>query len=106
MDYVRYEVTDGHIATITYDRPARRNAIDGAMRRDINEAFERFRYDDEAWVGIVTSTDPAFCAGADLRSEWEIYKPLIAAVNGPCVGYGLTLVTWCDFVIASEKATF
>jgi enoyl-CoA hydratase/carnithine racemase len=130
MDYVRYEVTDGHIATITYDRPQRRNAIDGAMRRDINEAFERFRYDEEAWVGIVTGTDPAFCAGADLRSDtgdptgefrgsfwekptvnslesgWEIYKPLIAAVNGPCVGYGLTLVTWCDFVIASERATF
>jgi enoyl-CoA hydratase/carnithine racemase len=129
MDYVRYEVAE-HVATITYDRPARRNAIDGAMRRDINEAFDRFRYDEDAWVGIVTGTDPAFCAGADLRSGtgdptgdfkgsfwekptvnslesgWEIFKPLIAAVNGPCVGYGLTLVTWCDFVIASQKASF
>jgi len=87
------------------------------MRRDINAAFDRFRYDEDAWVGIVTGTDPAFCGGADLRSEtgdpvgdfsgsfwerptvnslesgWEIFKPLIAAVNGPCIGYGLTLLT-------------
>ncbi len=71
----------------------------------------------------------AFCAGADLRdgagstgdfpgtfwekptinsfeSGWEIFKPVIAAVNGYCLGYGLTLVTWCDFVLASESAEF
>jgi E-phenylitaconyl-CoA hydratase len=96
----------------------------------INAAFDRFRYDEAAWVGIVTGTDPAFCAGADLRSDtgdpagdfagsfwerptvnslesgWEIFKPLIAAVNGPCIGYGVTLVTWCDFVVASERASF
>lgn len=40
------------------------------------------------------------------ESGWEIYKPVIAAVNGYCLGYGLTLVTWCDFVIASEQAVF
>ena len=38
------------------------------------------------------------------ESGWEIFKPVIAAVNGYCLGYGLTLVTWCDFVIASERA--
>lgn len=126
---VRYAL-DGHVATITYHRPERLNAIDGAMRRAINAAFTRFRGDDDAWVGIVTGSGRAFCAGADLRSEtgdpagefpgsfwerptvnsfesgWEIYKPVIAAVNGHCLGYGLTLVTWCDFVIASERATF
>jgi E-phenylitaconyl-CoA hydratase len=126
---VRY-TRDGHVATITYARPERLNAIDGAMRREINEAFSRFRADDEAWVAIVTGIGRAFCAGADLRSEtgdpagefpgsfwerptvnsfesgWEIFKPVIAAVNGHCLGYGLTLVTWCDFVIASERATF
>jgi enoyl-CoA hydratase/carnithine racemase len=41
-----------------------------------------------------------------LESGWEIFKPVIAAVNGYCLGYGLTLVTWCDFVIASERAEF
>jgi enoyl-CoA hydratase/carnithine racemase len=126
---VRYEL-DGHVATITYDRPERLNAIDGAMRTEINAAFTRFREDTDAWVAIVTGTGRAFCAGADLRSEtgspvgefagtfwekptvnsfesgWEIFKPVIAAVNGYCLGYGLTLVTWCDFVIAAENATF
>lgn len=128
-DLARYHL-DGHVATITYNRPERLNAIDGDMRRAINGAFTRFREDDDAWVAIVTGSGRAFCAGADLRSEtgdpagefpgsfwerptvnsfesgWEIYKPVIAAVNGPCVGYGLTLVTWCDFVVASERATF
>lgn len=126
---VRYE-RDGHVVTITYDRPEKRNAIDGDMRRAINAAWDRFRTDDEAWVAIVTGAGSAFCAGADTRSTtgnpagdfpgsfwerptvnslesgWEIFKPIVAAVNGPAVGYGVTLLTWCDFVIAAEEATF
>jgi enoyl-CoA hydratase/carnithine racemase len=120
---------DGHVATITYNRPESLNAIDGEMRRDLNEAFSRFRDEEEAWVAIVTGAGRSFCVGADMRggagaagefagtfwerptansfeSGWEIYKPVIAAVNGYCLGYGLTLVTWCDFVIASEQAEF
>src|SRR4051794_23460067 len=127
-DTVRYEL-DGHVATITYNRPDALNAINGEMRRDLNAAFARFRDDEDAWVGIVTGAGRAFCAGADLRdgggsagdfsgpfwekptqnsfeSGWEIFKPVIAAVNGHCIGYGLTLVTWCDFVVASERAEF
>jgi enoyl-CoA hydratase/carnithine racemase len=127
-DTVRYEL-DGHVATITYNRPDALNAINGEMRSDLNAAFSRFRDEEEAWVGIVTGAGRAFCAGADLRdgqgstgsfdgtfwerptinsfeSGWEIFKPVIAAVNGHCLGYGLTLVTWCDFVIAAERATF
>ena len=128
MDNVLYEL-DGHVATITYNRPDALNTINGAMRRDLNEAFARFRDEEEAWIAIVTGAGRAFCAGADLRGEgnsagdfpgtfwekptqnsfesgWEIFKPVIAAVNGHCLGYGFTLVTWCDFVIASEHATF
>jgi E-phenylitaconyl-CoA hydratase len=128
-DLVRYTV-DGHVATITFDRPEKLNAIDGAMRREINTAFARFREDEDAWVAIVSGAGRAFCAGADLgsttgnpagdfpgsfwerptvnsfESGWEIFKPVVAAVNGHCLGYGLTLLTWCDFVIASERATF
>jgi enoyl-CoA hydratase/carnithine racemase len=127
-DTVLYEL-EGHVATITYNRPDALNAIDGEMRRDLNDAFARFRDEEDAWVGIVTGAGKAFCAGADLRgrgssagdfpgtfwekptlnsfeSGWEIFKPVIAAVNGYCLGYGLTLVTWCDFVIASERAQF
>src|SRR3954449_11868083 len=128
MDNVGYEI-DGHVVTITYDRPEALNAINGEMRRDLNEAFSRFRDDEDAWVAIVTGAGQAFCAGADMRdgagsagefagtfwekptinsfeSGWEIFKPVIAAVNGYCLGYGLTLVSWCDFVFASERAEF
>ena len=122
-------VLDRHIATITYDRPQALNAVNGELRVDLNAAFARFRDEEDAWVAIVTGRGRAFCAGADLRdgagatgvfagtfwekptlnsfeSGWEIFKPVIAAVNGYCLGYGLTLVTWCDFVIASERAEF
>jgi enoyl-CoA hydratase/carnithine racemase len=125
---VLYEL-DGHVATITYNRPEALNAIDAGLRADLNAAFARFRDEEEAWVAIVTGAGRAFCVGADMRnvagaagdfagtfwerptvnsfeSGWEIFKPVIAAVNGHCLGYGLTMVTWCDFVIASEEATF
>jgi (E)-benzylidenesuccinyl-CoA hydratase len=127
-DTVLYEL-DGHVATITYNRPGALNAINGELRTDLNAAFARFRDENDAWVAIVTGAGRAFCAGADMRdgagstgtfagsfwekptvnsfeSGWEIFKPVIAAVNGYCLGYGLTLVTWCDFVIASERAEF
>jgi len=127
-DTVLYE-RDGHVATITYNRPDALNAINGELRVDLNDAFSRFRDDQDAWVAIVTGAGRAFCAGADIKdgegsvgifagtfwekptansfeSGWEIFKPVIAAVNGYCLGYGLTLVTWCDFVIASERAEF
>ena len=127
-DAVLYE-RDGHVATITYNRPGALNAINGAMRAGLNAAFSRFRDEEDAWVAIVTGAGKAFSAGADIRdgagstgtfagtfwekptinsfeSGWEIFKPVIAAVNGYCLGYGLTLVTWCDFVIASDRAEF
>ena len=120
---------DGHVATITYNRPDALNAVNGELREDLNAAFARFRDEDDAWVAIVTGAGRAFCVGADLKdsegsigvfpgsfwekptmnsfeSGWEIFKPVIAAVNGYCLGYGLTLVTWCDFVIASDRAQF
>ena len=125
---VLYE-QDGHVVTITYNRPERLNAVNGAMRDGLNAAWDRFLGDESAWVAIVTGTGKAFCAGADLKdgkgsvgtfpgtfwekptinsfeSGLELFKPTIAAVNGPCVGYGLTAVTFCDFVVASERATF
>ncbi|SVB65377.1 uncharacterized protein METZ01_LOCUS218231, partial [marine metagenome] len=121
---------DGHVTTITYHRPEAANTVNGAMRRDLNAAWERFMTDEEAWVAILTGAgDRHFCGGADLRDPdgstgdfagtfWEIptvnsfesglevFKPTIAAVNGACLGYGLTAVVSCDFVVASDRATF
>ncbi len=128
MSLVTYELRD-HIATITLNRPESRNAINGALREDLNTAWNRFRDDEDAWVGVLTANGDVYCAGADLRdgagsvgtfagtfwekptinsfeSGMELFKPTIAAVHGPCIGYGLTGVLFCDFVIASTEATF
>jgi enoyl-CoA hydratase/carnithine racemase len=126
-DTVLYD-KDGHVVTITYHRPERMNAINGQMREELNAAWLRFRDDTDAWVAILTGAGRAFCAGADTReggaagtfagtfwekptinsfeSGLELFKPTIAAINGPCLGYGVTAVSFCDFVIASQRATF
>src|SRR5262245_36905486 len=112
-DTVLYE-KDSHIVTITYHRPERMNAINGQMRQELNAAWLRFRDDADAWVAILTGAGRAFCAGADIReggaagtfagtfwekptinsfeSGLELFKPTIAAINGPCLGYGVTAV--------------
>lgn len=128
MPTVLYDVTD-HIATITLNRPETRNAINAEMRNELNEAWTNFLEDEDAWVAILTGSGDVFCAGADLKggpgsagtfagtfwekptinsfeSGLELFKPTIAAVNGPCIGYGLTGVLFCDFVLASTTATF
>jgi E-phenylitaconyl-CoA hydratase len=128
MSLVIYELKD-HIATITLNRPEAHNAINGALRQDLNAAWDRFRDEEDAWVGILTANGSVFSAGADLKdgersvgifggtfwekptinsfeSGMELFKPTIAAVNGPCIGYGLTGVLFCDFVIASTEAMF
>lgn len=126
---VTYE-RHGHVAVITYNRPEALNAINTELRQDLNAAWEQLRTDDEAWVAIVTGTGKAFCAGADLKdpggavagghelSFWEvpslqsleggkeIWKPVIGAVNGYAIGFGLTMVAACDLVIASDRAEF
>jgi len=125
---VLYE-RDGHVVTLTYNRPERLNAITGSLRTELNAAWEQFRDDEDAWVAVITGAGRAFCVGADLTdgvgsagtwpgSFWEIptvnsfesglevWKPTIAAVNGYCLGYGLTLAAACDFVIAADDAEF
>lgn len=105
MSLVTYELRD-HIATITLNRPGSRNAINGALREDLNTAWNRFRDDEDAWVGVLTANGDVYCAGADLKdgagsvgtfagtfwekptinsfeSGMELFKPTIAAVHGP-----------------------
>ncbi len=128
MPTVLYEVDD-HIATITLNRPEARNAINGELRTELNAAWQSFLEDEDAWVAILTANGPVFSAGADLKdgrgstgnfpgtfwekptinsfeSGLELFKPTIAAVNGPCIGYAVTGVLFCDFVIASTEARF
>ena len=127
-DTVLYELSD-HVATITLNRPDRLNAINGELRQDLNAVWSRFLGDNDAWVAIITGAGRAFCAGADMRdgegsvgvfegtfwekptinsfeSGLELFKPTIAAVNGHCLGYGLTGALACDFLITSDQATF
>lgn len=129
MNAATYE-RDGHVATITYNRPDALNAVNAELRRDLNAAWQAFLADEQAWVGVLTGAgERAFCAGADLHdgrgavgefpgtfwekptvnsfeSGLEVFKPTIAAVNGHCIGYGFTAALFCDFIIAVEGATF
>lgn len=125
---VRYEL-DGHIATITIDRPEALNAIDLDTWQAFSDATARLEADSEAWAGIITGAGQrAFCAGADIRSTiarlmddpdnnpyeapptimrgQQVTKPLIAAVNGLALGGGLEIVLACDLRIAVENARF
>lgn len=125
---VRYE-PDGHIVTITIDRPEALNALDLDTWRAFGEATQRFEDDPEAWAGIVTGAgDRAFCAGADIKTTirrlmddprnnpydepatimrgQQLTKPLIAAVNGVALGGGLEVALACDLRIASDRARF
>jgi enoyl-CoA hydratase len=127
--------TDEHVVTIRIDRAERRNALDMEHFDALADAWKRFRDDPGAWVAIVTGVDDAFCAGGDLRDylpllsralssgsredrarfrsgteavlrDLEIYKPIIAAVNGPCVAGGMELLNGTDIRLACPEAIF
>jgi enoyl-CoA hydratase len=125
-EHLTYE-QDGPVTLITINRPERMNAIGAQTNRELVDAWERFRDDDEAYVVVLTGAgEGAFCAGGDLKSgldgepldlkggdgvlgpsRWtDLYKPTIAAVNGAAYAGGLEWVCWTDLAIADEHATF
>lgn len=116
----------GEVLEIVIDRP-KANAIDGATSKALGEVFAAFNADPALRVAIITGAgDRFFCAGGDvaeldaaggevdygpqgfagLTHFPELSKPVIAAVNGLCVGGGLELALVCDMVVASEGARF
>jgi enoyl-CoA hydratase len=134
MEYetIRYELED-HVAVLTYDRPEQRNAVSRRMNDELHHAWRRFRDDNEAFVLVITGAGEAFCAGWDLqdaadwpRPDWDeyrvhlhdadgvcgytrradVFKPVIAAVNGWAVAAGLENALLADIRIAAANAVF
>lgn len=124
---IRTEITTG-VATVTIDRPTRKNAITLAMRTDIELAFRALQDNDDVRAVVLTGEGADFSAGADIaemggggipgslmrmrhmhrmvRAVANIDKPVIAAVRGNCIGMSWSLALTCDFVIAAADARF
>ena len=136
-DAVAYECLEydvsAHIATVTFNRPDRLNALNGALRSEIHSACDRIYQDDDVRAVIFTGKGRGFCAGADLtgpRPEGEetppqnerlddlgwvgrlasaIYqlgKPTIAVMNGVAAGAGMSIALACDLRIGSAVSRF
>ena len=126
-----YEKKD-KIAYVTLNRPDAMNALDSETLNDLQRVWTDFKEDHEVLVAVITGAgDKAFCAGIDIQEiskglgdepkevfwepskartkllfEQDIRKPIIAAINGFCIGAALQLVLECDIRIASENASF
>jgi enoyl-CoA hydratase len=115
------------VATVTLNRPDVRNALNTALRRALPEAFQTLDENDAVDVIILTGADPAFCAGLDLKELGRggddslnhlrgligggvpfgpVSKPILGAINGVAVTGGFEIALNCDFLVASERATF
>ena len=127
-EHIHLAVSD-HVATITIDRPAKRNAMTFAVLGDFIATVLRAGADPEVRVVIVTGVPGAFCAGTDLsdlasvpgeqrglrgradeRGRWwplvEIPQPTICAIDGPAVGMGAEFTSQCDVRLATSNARF
>lgn len=128
---VLFDVSE-RIATITFNRPAARNALSSEVLRLLPERLREAETRDDVDVVILTGTDPAFCAGLDLKELGStaanlgsgsgadgrpnadgvrgpfppMDKPIIGAINGVAITGGFEIALNCDFLVASERAKF
>lgn len=127
---VLYAVTD-RVARISLNRPERRNALNRRAYDEIEAAFRHASADPDVRCVVVTGADPAFCSGEDVKemmtgdaspapprsretyeatpaamAAMDCAKPVIAAVNGAAVGWGMELALFADIRIASQRAVF
>jgi 2-(1,2-epoxy-1,2-dihydrophenyl)acetyl-CoA isomerase len=126
---ILYEVS-GRIATITLNRPDAMNATTDELYAELEDALKRVAADADVGCVILTGAGRGFCAGADLKARkddmtplqrrtrhrgilrniveplFRLEKPVIAAVNGAAAGAGFNIALACDFIIASDQASF
>ena len=118
--------THGRVGVITLNRPKALNALSSPLVAELNKVLEQFEADSGIGAIIITGSEKAFAAGADIKemasktyvdayledfiSSWEriarVRKPIIAAVSGFALGGGCELAMMCDFIIASDTAKF
>ncbi len=119
--------TAGHVATVTINRPDRRNAIDSVHHAQLVDAWQTVEADPEIWIVVLTGTgEQSFCAGADIHENYpdghdywasrdpdgfggialrtSMTKPVIARINGVAAGGGFEMVLGCDIAVAAEHA--
>ncbi len=119
---VSYQVDD-RVALITLCQPGRGNVFTPEMRRELQEAFARYKQDEDAWVAVITGEGQDFCAGSseagnlsrrdsrEMGLRWaggrlDTMKPVIAAVQGSCRSEGLAVALACDLRVADGTAIF
>jgi enoyl-CoA hydratase/carnithine racemase len=125
-EFVKYE-KQGHVARVTINRPEVMNALHPPANQELAAIFDDFAEDPDCWVGIVTGAgEKAFSAGNDLKysaqhgmggtfgkggfggitARFDLFKPLIAAVNGLALGGGFEIALACDVIVAADSARF
>jgi enoyl-CoA hydratase/carnithine racemase len=121
--------SEGHVATVTLNRPEQRNPLSATMLRDLTEAFRWCGDEPEVRVVVLTGAGRVFCAGADLSSfdgdtsgleryrsrdlfvdlfvlMAELGKPIVGRINGHALAGGLGLACSCDLLVSVDTATF
>ena len=131
FETILYEVGDDGVASVTLNRPERRNALNPQLLHELEDVFNEVDADDNVRLAVITGAGPAFCAGYDLTPNqerpnysaterwehthwqarlvsrpWYSRVPWIAAVDGPAAAAGNVLAMSCDLIVASERAQF